>query len=133
MGLCSTVRGYFDDLFREIPHPQADFPLPDEVIATARNAGGVVILAHPGAYFYNGLDTQCLDQLVEMGVAGLECHTCHHSPAQTEALLAYSRSRNLLITGGSDCHGGFAGRALGVPSLTTRDLRLGSLLDRILT
>ena len=35
----------------------------------------------------------------------------------------------LLITGGSDSHGGFVGRELGVPVIDSADLRLGELAE----
>ncbi len=133
-GFCHNVRSYFDELFvGELAHPEPDFPPPGDLIAVARQAGGVVVLAHPGALFYNGLDVERLDQLVEMGVQGLECYSFHHGEAATRSFLDYCRSRNLLVTGGSDCHGGFAGRALGVPPVHVGDLRLGVLEERMIT
>jgi predicted metal-dependent phosphoesterase TrpH len=133
-GVCRDVHGYFGKLFGgELRHPEADFPSPEEVMAVARGAGGVVVLAHPGAGFYNGLDESRLDELVEMGLRGLECYSFHHDPAMTQAFLDYCRNRELLITGGSDCHGGFAGRALGVPPVHYDSLRLGVLEERLLT
>ena len=68
-----------------------------------------------------------------MGLQGVECYSFHHDAATTRRLLAYCHSRRLLITGGSDCHGGFAGRALGEPPVYTDDLQLGTLADRIIT
>jgi predicted metal-dependent phosphoesterase TrpH len=131
IGLCRDVRDYFDQIFGgELAHPLAEFPPPERVIALARQAGGVVALAHPGALFSNGLDERRLDWLVDMGVEGLECYSFHHSEATTRQLLDYCRRRDLLITGGSDCHGGFAGRPLGLPPICVGDLRLGVLLDR---
>jgi predicted metal-dependent phosphoesterase TrpH len=131
-GFCHGVWDYFDRLFgADRPHPEPEFPAPEEVIATARTAGAVVILAHPGAHFYNGLDVQGLDRLVEMGVQGLECYSFHHDEARTRRFLDYCRRRDLLVTGGSDCHGGFVKRPLGVPPVFTRDLRLGALAGRI--
>jgi hypothetical protein len=132
-GLCRDVRHYFDDLFGEIAHPQAAFPPPEEAIAAVQGAGGLVILAHPGAAFCNGVGTQHLDQLVEMGLSGVECYSFHHDAAMTQSYLDYCRRRDLLITGGSDCHGGFAGRALGVPPVKESDLRLGVLEERLIT
>jgi predicted metal-dependent phosphoesterase TrpH len=131
-GICRDVRGYFGELFGgDLALPQADFPSPERVISVARKAGGVVILAHPGASYYNGIGRDRLDELVDMGLQGLECYSFHHDPASTQDYLDYCRSRNLLITGGSDCHGGFAGRALGVPPVHTGDLRLGELEEKI--
>jgi hypothetical protein len=91
-----------------------------------------VVLAHPGAAFYNGLHRSRLDELVDMGLQGLECYSFHHDAEMTRAFLDYCQSRDLLITGGSDCHGGFAGRALGVPPVDYSSLRLGTLEERIL-
>jgi predicted metal-dependent phosphoesterase TrpH len=133
-GICQDVRAYFDKVFvGELAHPQPEFPSPEEVIAVARRAGGVVILAHPGAFFYNGLDEHHLDQLVEMGIEGVECYSFHHDDATTRRLLDDCRRRNLLITGGSDCHGGFVGRPLGMPPIQVDDLRLGVLAERVIT
>ncbi len=131
-GLCQDVHDYFDRLFTgDLAHPQASFPPPEEVIAVARRAGGTVILAHPGVAFYNGLDHARLDELVDMGLQGLECFATCHDDSATRRFLDYCRSRDLLITGGSDSHGGFAGRTLGVPPVYASDLRLGALEDRL--
>lgn len=93
----------------------------------------MTVLAHPSLYFGNGLDSQRLDQLVEMGVEGMECFSSYHDEATTQELLDYSRLRRLLITGGSDCHGGFVGRALGMPLVHACDLDLGVLEERVIT
>ena len=130
-GICRDVHDYFR-MFDEIGHPQAEFPLVEEVVECVRQASGVVVLAHPGASFYNGVDVERLDLLVEMGVGGLECFSFHHDQATTWGYLEYCRKRKLYITGGSDCHGGFAGRAIGVPPVFVRDLCLGSLEDSVL-
>ncbi|HSR31105.1 MAG TPA: PHP domain-containing protein [Anaerolineae bacterium] len=133
-GICRDVQSYFGELFgSELRHPEPEYPSPQEVIEVIREAGGLVMLAHPGAPFYNGLNTQRLDDLVDMGLSGLECYSFHHDEAGTRAFLAYCRSRDLLVTGGSDCHGGFAGRALGVPPVKLSDLRLGEIADRLIT
>lgn len=132
-GICRDVRSYFEIFGNGMPHPQAEFPSPERVISVAQKAGGVVSLAHPGASFYNGAGVKQLDELVEMGLQGLECYSFHHDEAATRGYLDYCDSRNLLVTGGSDSHGGFAGRALGVPPVHAGDLRLGELEERILS
>ena len=132
-GFCQDVRSYFGELFvGELAHPQAHFPPPEEVIATARDAGGAVILAHPGTPFYNGLADERLDELVDMGLQGLECHSMHHDKADTRRFLDYCHSRDLLITGGSDCHGGLVQRSLGIPPVFARDVRLGQLEEALI-
>jgi predicted metal-dependent phosphoesterase TrpH len=130
-GICKDVHEYFR-MFDGIGHPKAEFPAVDQVVETVHGASGVVVLAHPGASFYNGLDVERLDLLVELGVGGLECFSFHHDEAMTRGYLAYCRSRDLLITGGSDCHGGFAGRAIGVPPVLASDLRLGYLEECVI-
>ena len=132
LGICRDVHGYFR-IFDEIGHPQAEFPSVAKVVECVRQASGAVVLAHPGASFYNGVDVERLDLLVEMGVGGLECFSFHHDEVTTRGYLQYCRSRDLLITGGSDCHGGFAGRAIGVPPVAEGDLRLGRLEDCVIT
>jgi predicted metal-dependent phosphoesterase TrpH len=130
-GFCRDVHSYFGELFGEsVPHPWPTFPSPEEVIAAVQGAGGVVVLAHPGAGFYHCRDLSCLDALLDMGVEGLECYSSHHDETITERLLDYCRNREVLITGGSDCHGGFAGRALGVPRIYAGNLRLDDLEER---
>jgi predicted metal-dependent phosphoesterase TrpH len=132
-GLCRDVHSYFGELFGgDLRHPEPDYPSPQKVIDVVYKAGGLVILAHPGAPFYNGLDTRRLDELVDMGLAGLEAYSFHHDEASTRFFLDYCRRRDLLVTGGSDCHGGFAGRALGVPPVSVSDLRLGELAGRLI-
>lgn len=129
-GVCRDVPGY-NRLLGEITHPEPGYPSPDQVSAAVQQAGGKVILAHPGVYFHSHLDVQLLDQLVEMGIQGLECYTVHHDQASTERFLEYCRDRNLLITGGSDCHGGLVGRSLGEPPVFVSELKLDGLVERL--
>lgn len=129
-GVCQDVPGY-NRLLGETTHPEPDYPSPDQVSAVVQQAGGKVILAHPGVYFRNHLDVQLLDQLVEMGIQGLECYTVHHDKASTECFLDYCRDRDLLITGGSDCHGGLVGRSLGEPPVFISELKLDGLVERL--
>jgi predicted metal-dependent phosphoesterase TrpH len=129
-GVCQDVLDY-NRLLGEITHPEPGYPSPDQVSAVVQKASGTVILAHPGAYFRNHLDVQRLDQLVEMGIQGLECYTVHHDKACTECFLDYCRDRNLLVTGGSDCHGGLVGRSLGEPPVYVSELRLDGLMERL--
>jgi predicted metal-dependent phosphoesterase TrpH len=133
-GLCGDVHDYFGRLFGgDLAHPEAAFSPPAEAISVAQAAGGTVILAHPGASLYNGLNETRLDELVDMGLQGLECFATYHDPMATRRFLDYCRSRDLLITGGSDSHGGFAGRTLGVPVIRASDLRLGPLEEQLVT
>jgi predicted metal-dependent phosphoesterase TrpH len=133
-GICRDVHSYFGEVFvGNLAHPEPAYPSPAEIMAAVKQAGGVSVLAHPGVGFYNGLDDQRLDELVDMGLAGVECYAFHHNGPTTRRFLDYCHSRDLLITGGSDCHGGFAGRSLGVPLVHASDLRLGKLEEKIIS
>jgi predicted metal-dependent phosphoesterase TrpH len=82
------------------------FP-PEEAIAMIRDASGIAVLAHP---FTLGLHTfaalkPLLQELMDLGLAGLECYYPEHSPDQEALYLSLARNLGLLITGGSDFHG----------------------------
>ena len=82
------------------------FP-PEEALAMIREARGIPVLAHP---FTLGLNTAAtlrplLQELMALGLAGLECYYPEHSPVQEALYLALARELGLLITGGSDFHG----------------------------
>lgn len=78
-----------------------------EVVPAIRQAGAVVVMAHP--YTYNGLDV--LGELTEAGLLdGVEVWQSKTSPEQEEHLLAFANAHGLIPTGGSDFHGSYASR-----------------------
>ena len=73
---------------------------PAQAIALIREAGGVAVLAHP---------LQLMDvvpELVGAGLAGLEAYYPGYSARETGFLLDLAARYGLLVTGGSDFHGG---------------------------
>jgi predicted metal-dependent phosphoesterase TrpH len=64
-------------------------------------AGGLAVMAHPGL---NRTD-EIIPALVEAGMDGIECFHTKHSTATSERYLQIAEKYNLLVTGGSDCHG----------------------------
>jgi predicted metal-dependent phosphoesterase TrpH len=132
-GLCTDVDGYFRNLIAKLPTVWPLFPHPAQVIAIIREARGVPILAHPGNSMRRKAVTgEKLNRFLDFGIAGLECYSNYHDEATTRYFLDWCAHHDLLITGGSDCHGGFVGRELGVPPVDTTDLRLGELSERII-
>ena len=131
-GLCRDVRDFFERIFVDPVRPPApDFPHPAEAIARIRAAGGVPVLAHPGASLRHlGPIEEALAPFLEFGIAGVECHTPYHSPETTARCRAFALRHDLLVTGGSDCHGEFADRQLGIPPVTVEELHLGDLVGR---
>ncbi|MDY7075294.1 MAG: PHP domain-containing protein [Chloroflexota bacterium] len=131
-GFCTDVRDYFENLTANLPTNRPAFPHPTEAIPIIRGAGGVPILAHPGVSLRHvGVTGETLRPLLDSGIAGLECYSHYHDEATTRFCLEWCNRHDLLITGGSDCHGGFVGRELGVPAVDIADLRLGELEERI--
>ncbi|HVM49624.1 MAG TPA: PHP domain-containing protein [Candidatus Acidoferrum sp.] len=72
------------------------------------HAGGVAVLAHPGL---NRSD-DVIPDLVEAGLDGIECFHTKHSNATAEHYLEIADRYQLLVTGGSDCHGMSKGKPL---------------------
>ena len=136
MGLVASYEEYFEEYFGpgKPAYVANSFVQLETAIAAIKRAGGVPILAHPGAYDARNrtvLDRPgFLDFIVEMGIEGFEAYARANNPAVTTHLLAFCGRHGLLVTGGSDCHGGFAaGRRLGYPEVP--DTCLPPLLARL--
>ena len=133
-GVCTGVRDFFDDLLVGMSLEMPAFPHPSEAVVAIRESGGAPVLAHPGVSLRHvGVAEETLRPFLDFGIAGLECHHTLHDEAVTRSCLDWCIRHDLLVTGGSDCHGGFVGRELGRPPVDTADLRLGELKGMILT
>jgi predicted metal-dependent phosphoesterase TrpH len=73
---------------------------PAEAVAAIAGAGGVAVLAHPGRLH----DEALIDELVEMGIAGLEVFYGTHTPGQVAHFRALAKRYGLVMTAGSDFH-----------------------------
>ena len=82
---------------------EATFPEPVEIIKAIHEAGGIAVLAHPG--FYDNFEL--LEELIPEGLDGVEVWHPENSPEQQEMLIATAKKHGLVMTGGSDFHGGF--------------------------
>ncbi|MFQ5882333.1 MAG: PHP domain-containing protein [Candidatus Methylomirabilales bacterium] len=71
-----------------------------QVVTAIREAGGITVLAHPGA---DGL--ALLPSLIEAGLQGIEVFHPSHTSEDIFTLTRVAAQSGLLITGGSDCHG----------------------------
>ena len=81
---------------------------PAEAIEAIRAAGGVAVLAHPPHLGYGNLAQleRIVRSLIRAGLEAIEVYHCDHSPAQIRAYLNLARKLGLLVSGGSDFHGG---------------------------
>ena len=75
---------------------------PAEAIQLVRAAGGLPVLAHP--LEYPDIESR-LPELIDAGLAGIECYYGEYSPEQRQQLAAIATQHGLLATGGSDYHG----------------------------
>lgn len=73
-----------------------------EVIQKVKEAGGAIVIAHPG----NLYSQDDLEKLVEAGVDGIEFLHPSHDYSTQKRIEKFAEKHNLLITGGSDFHGG---------------------------
>ncbi|SFG22682.1 hypothetical protein SAMN05660649_01035 [Desulfotomaculum arcticum] len=86
---------------------------PDEAIEVIRNAGGVAVLAHPGFFKKNAkMEDSDIRYLAGKGLQGVEVWHTKHTEEDVQRYKAIAESLNLVITGGSDCHGGNTGEIL---------------------
>jgi predicted metal-dependent phosphoesterase TrpH len=75
-------------------------------IRMVRDAGGVPVLAHPGAATRGTvLSDDAIRAAARAGLAGLEVDHRDHTPAQRARLAGLAAELGLLVTGASDYHG----------------------------
>jgi predicted metal-dependent phosphoesterase TrpH len=128
-GIYRTIFDYFDGL------KETDlticFKEPEEVIEMAKREGSSVFLAHPSYYFRDGvMGIEELDFWKNAGINGVECYTPYAPDKdRIDYYKDYCNKNDLMISGGSDCHGDFLTRKLGYPDIDVKDLRINSLLD----
>ncbi|MBN2536694.1 PHP domain-containing protein, partial [candidate division WOR-3 bacterium] len=75
---------------------------PEEAVGFIHRHHGVAVLAHPGIY---RRDT-ALYAAIGAGVDGIEVWHPDHDTAESARLFEVAEKNGLLVTGGSDCHGG---------------------------
>lgn len=102
---------------------------PEETIKIAKKSGAKIFLAHPS---YNYRDRYMpeneMKYWLEIGIDGMECYSPYNS-SFVQGYVDFCKKNNLMISGGSDCHGTFIGsRKLGVPHVELEDLNIKKIL-----
>jgi 3',5'-nucleoside bisphosphate phosphatase len=102
---------------------------PAEAIRLVAGAGGVTVLAHPGAAQRGWvIGDAAVARLAEAGLGGLEVAHPDHDEQQRLRLSALAASLGLVSSGGSDDHGSLTGHRLGCESIAPAEYeRLMSL------
>lgn len=109
-GSIRTIREAFDKyigFLKPCYVPNIRFT-PHEAIDTILKVGGVPVLAHPNIM---GKD-EYLPELVECGLRGIEVYHTDHRSAAIKHYEELAKEYDLLLTGGSDCHGLGKGKVL---------------------
>jgi len=109
-GFCGTMDEAFERFLKKhrpawVPKAKISSRVAIDLI---HQANGLAVMAHPGL---NRTD-EVIPDLVEAGLDGIECFHTKHSTAVSEHYLEIADKYNLLVTGGSDCHGMSKGKPL---------------------
>lgn len=72
-----------------------------EAIKLIKDVGGIPVLAHP----YTINKDELILQLIDYGLMGIEVYYPAHTQSMINFYLGWAKKFDLLITGGSDCHG----------------------------
>jgi predicted metal-dependent phosphoesterase TrpH len=99
----STVHESFEKYigFDKPAYEKVDAFQQEEAIELILNAGGVPVLAHPDRKNIE----EMIQPLISMGLKGLEVYHSKFDGKESAYFLSIAQKYNLLITGGSDCHG----------------------------
>ena len=85
----------------------------EEASSILRNAGGIVVLAHPNDPYGTSLaklskslieQTTIIKESMLRYIDGIECWHFRNDPKTTEHYYTFSMKHKLIMTGGSDCH-----------------------------
>ncbi|MFO8192327.1 MAG: PHP domain-containing protein [Bacillota bacterium] len=72
-----------------------------ETIDLLKKAGAIPVIAHPGTNA-----RPLIDRLIKFGLLGIEVFHPHHNHELTNYYLGLAHEKNLIVTGGTDFHGG---------------------------
>ena len=111
-GIVRDIQEAFDKYLVKCDVPKYPLSLA-EASRLIRNAGGVLVHAHPNdsqgtslVAITSNLDeqTSVIEEYVLDYIDGIECWHSRHDTTTTEHYLDFARKHRLLMTGGSDCH-----------------------------
>jgi len=111
-GTVRTKQEAFDKYLVKCDVPK--YPLyPEEAWRLVRNAGGIVILAHPNDPHGTSLvkltkslheQTEIIEESILRYIDGVECWHSRNDVQTTNHYIRFARKHGLIMTGGSDCH-----------------------------
>jgi predicted metal-dependent phosphoesterase TrpH len=111
-GIVRTVQEAFDMYLVKCNVPK--YPLyPEEASRLVRNAGGIVVLAHPNDPHGTSLvtmtkslkeQTEIIEESMLEYIDGVECWHSRNDTMTTNHYVEFAKENGLIMTGGSDCH-----------------------------
>lgn len=102
-GVSNVIEAYKKYINDEAPtYVQRKTVSPHEAVETIYEAKGIPVLAHPHDLV---VTEDLVKELMNYGLRGIEVYHRRHSPAMIEYFSSMAEKYNLIITGGSDCHG----------------------------
>lgn len=102
-GYCSGIRESFQKYLSDNGPayvPKEALTLKD-AIELIISSDGVPVLAHPGVTKRDTL----IPKMVEYGLQGIEVYYPTHQPEAVRRYVRFAKKYDLVVTGGSDCHG----------------------------
>jgi predicted metal-dependent phosphoesterase TrpH len=106
-----------------VPKKELD---PRGAISIINEFDGIAVLAHPGVYNCDRL----LTDILGCGIEGVEVWHPEHSRSVAEKLLKFAGENGLVVTGGSDCHGGHKGRQVLIGQILLDECYVQALRER---
>ncbi len=111
-GIVGTIQEAFDRYLVKCDVPK--YPLyPEEASRLVRNAGGIIVLAHPNDPHGTSLvsltkslheQTEIIEESILRYIDGVECWHSRNDALTTNHYIKFARKHGLIMTGGSDCH-----------------------------
>jgi predicted metal-dependent phosphoesterase TrpH len=111
-GIVKDKKEAFDKYLVKCDVPKYPLSLA-EASQLIRNAGGILVHAHPGdpngtslASITNDLEeqTKVIEKYMLQYIDGVECWHTEHDEKTTAHYIEFARKHNMFMTGGSDCH-----------------------------
>jgi len=111
-GIVKDKQEAFDKYLVKCDVPKYPLSL-DEASKLIRNAGGVLVHAHPNDPHGTSLEslthdldkqTRVIEKYMLKYIDGVECWHSRHDKKTTAHYIEFARKHDMLMTGGSDCH-----------------------------
>jgi 3',5'-nucleoside bisphosphate phosphatase len=111
-GIVTSRQEAFDKYLVKCDVPKYPLYL-KEAAELIHNAGGKLVIAHPNdphgtslTALSKGLSeqTKIIEETMLTYIDGVECWHSRNTPETTQNYLAFAKHKQLLVTGGSDCH-----------------------------